>query len=454
MVGGKMLRVLGAGMLVALHPGTVVAQEGGPGEGGDDGAYEARVSPGEVTLEVRPAWEGGTLAFAIAANTHSVDLSAIDLSEAARLVVGGDTLAPESAGSLRGHHARASVRFRMPSRPGEFTLELRGVPDAPVRRLAWSSARETGPDSAGPGRLVAVGGINPGGLALLDARSLRVLRAVDGLEAVHGSAVDADGTRAYALNMSDASRAVTVVDVTTGEVERTVGLPGPGHHAVASRGGGGVYVAYGRMALDPGTPRGIAAVDPTTGEVRTVPTEGTPFYLAVGPDGHRLFAAVQGPGSGAGRVLEVALPSLEVSRGRELDGTPSHMVVSPDGRSLFVALMEGRVARLDVAALAVAGEGDAGPDAHAVETDRASDRVFVANRAAGTIIALEGETLRRIAERRVARLATHLTTLPDGRLVVSDGASRALVVVDPGTLEVLRRVELPFQPHQSSVSGR
>lgn len=41
---------------------------------------------------------------------------------------------------------------------------------------------------------------------------------------------------------------------------------------------------------------------------------------------------------------------------------------------------------------------------------------------------------------------------PAGRVLVSDDASRRLVVVDTSKLEVLDRIELPFQPHQSSIS--
>jgi YVTN family beta-propeller protein len=448
-------RWYGRAGLVALlvQPVGLAAQATGVGGGPADEGYETRTSPGEVTMEVRPAWGEGALAFAIVANTHSVDLSGIELADATRLIVADDTLAPDATGALRGHHARAAVRFRLPSRPERFSLEIRGVPDVPVRRLSWPGA-DTVASSAGPGRVVAVGGIGPGGLALLDAASLRVLRTVDGLEAVHGSAVDADGTRAYALNMADSARAVTVIDVATGEMERTVGLPGPGHHAAAGPQGGIVYVAYGRMALDPGTPRGIAAVDPATGRARTVSTGGTPFYLATDPEGGRLYAAVQGPESGAGRLLILELPSLEIERARELSGTPSHMVLSADGGSLFVALMEGRVLRLDVPGLTVRAEGEAGPDAHAVAVDGSSGRAFVANRGAGTLTVLDAGTLGRIDEVDVARLPTHLLALPDGRLLVSDGASKTLLALDPRTLEVLDRIKLPFQPHQSSVSGR
>lgn len=435
-----------------LLPLGLAAQDGDAGSGeAVRKQYITRTSPGEVTIEVRPFWDGATLGFEIAANTHSVEVEGIALDETLRLIVGDRTLEPIEAGRLRGHHARGEVRFGVTARPERFALEIRGVPDVPVRRLEWRDESHVRTAATGSGPLVAVGGIAPGGLAILHAGTLEVLRTVDGLQAVHGAAIDPEGGRAFAVNMADPERAVTIVDVATGEVERVVSLPGPGHHAAA--GEGVLYVAYGTMSPDAGTPRGIAVVDPRTGETRTLPTQGTPFYLAVAPHG-RLWAAVQGPEPGTGRVLGFETPGLSRVAEVEIAGTPSHLAAAADGTRLFVALVEGRVVQIDAARPGVVGEADTRPDAHAVALAGAPSRVFVANRGAGTVTVLDARTLARVDELRVAKLPTHLLTLPGDRLLVSDGASKSLVIVDPATLEVLDEVALPFQPHQSAASGR
>lgn len=99
--------------------------------------YETRTSPGQVSLDVTPRWEDGSLIFEISADTHSVDLGGVDLSRSVRLLRGDHAIEPSSAGSLAGHHARAEVVFELDARPEQFSLEVREIPDVPVRTLRW-----------------------------------------------------------------------------------------------------------------------------------------------------------------------------------------------------------------------------------------------------------------------------------------------------------------------------
>lgn len=105
-----------------------------------DSLYATRISEGEVTLEVRPRRSGGALVLQISANTHSMDLSTLDLADAVRLVVEGRDHAPTAATSLGGHHAVARVTFSsIPSPPPAFDVRIQGVPDVPQRTLSWGS---------------------------------------------------------------------------------------------------------------------------------------------------------------------------------------------------------------------------------------------------------------------------------------------------------------------------
>ncbi len=99
--------------------------------------YEVRTSPGQVSLEAQPEWRDGRLVVSLSANTHSVDLSTIELRESVRLVVGDLEYAPGESASLAGHHARAVLTFKVPWQPDAFTLRIRGVPDVPERVLQW-----------------------------------------------------------------------------------------------------------------------------------------------------------------------------------------------------------------------------------------------------------------------------------------------------------------------------
>lgn len=102
-----------------------------------DTTYASQSSPGQVALDVQPRWEAGAFIVDLRANTHSVDLSGVDLAASMRVVIGDTAIAPVEAGSLNGHHARASVTFDLPVRPIVFAIEIRNVPDVEVRRLEW-----------------------------------------------------------------------------------------------------------------------------------------------------------------------------------------------------------------------------------------------------------------------------------------------------------------------------
>lgn len=100
--------------------------------------YEAQESAGSVTLELQPRWSDGQFVLELSANTHSVDLASLDLAGDVRLVVGETEYAPVEAGSLSGHHSRATLTFEIPERPTEFHIMIQDVPDSPLRILSWA----------------------------------------------------------------------------------------------------------------------------------------------------------------------------------------------------------------------------------------------------------------------------------------------------------------------------
>jgi hypothetical protein len=102
-----------------------------------DTTYATQVSEGVVTLELSPRWEDTLLVIEIRANTHSVDLSAIDLSDQVRLIIDDQEVTPVEAGSLSGHHAQATLAFPLARRPTRFTLRIVDVPDVSPRVLSW-----------------------------------------------------------------------------------------------------------------------------------------------------------------------------------------------------------------------------------------------------------------------------------------------------------------------------
>ena len=118
----------------------------GPGDGHaasqpQDTTYVKQTSEGEVTLEVWPQWQDSVLVVQVTANTHSVDLSGVNLGEQIRLTVEHAEIVPTQAGSLGGHHAVATVVFPLEKRPDFFTIRIQNVPDVLLRILTWPAGR-------------------------------------------------------------------------------------------------------------------------------------------------------------------------------------------------------------------------------------------------------------------------------------------------------------------------
>lgn len=128
----RWMALLGALVLWYTGPDALRAQETDTGT-----AYKAQTSAGQVSLEARPEWRGGRLVVSLSANTHSVNLSTVDLAQSVRLVIGDQEFAPAEAGSLSGHHARATLVFQISAQPEAFQLRIRDVPDVEERVLEW-----------------------------------------------------------------------------------------------------------------------------------------------------------------------------------------------------------------------------------------------------------------------------------------------------------------------------
>ncbi len=115
-----------------------------------DSAYALLTSRGAVTLELQPRWEDGTLFIDVRADTHTVALDSMDLGARVRLIIGNDSIAPDRAGALSGHHSSTTLEFRRKRRPAEFTIEIRDVPDIALRTLTWPAGGSGGPGNDGP----------------------------------------------------------------------------------------------------------------------------------------------------------------------------------------------------------------------------------------------------------------------------------------------------------------
>lgn len=133
---------LGLGLtLAAVRPN---AAQTTPPASAQTPQFEEQVSPGAITLRVRPVLEDTVLVFEVGVDTHSGDLASLDLATAMRLRIGDREAVPTHATKLDGHHGTARVTFRMTEVPERFVLLIAGVGDDPARELEWPRRTSAG----------------------------------------------------------------------------------------------------------------------------------------------------------------------------------------------------------------------------------------------------------------------------------------------------------------------
>ena len=95
---------------------------------------------GDVSVELTPySLGGGQLKVKIAVNTHSVDISQIDLKQATLLEYNGKVVKPLSAPVLQGHHSNGELVFEVSEaeKLNSFVIKIKGIPQVQERAFTW-----------------------------------------------------------------------------------------------------------------------------------------------------------------------------------------------------------------------------------------------------------------------------------------------------------------------------
>lgn len=97
-----------------------------------------KTSEGEVSVELTPGkYSNGVFNVHYALNTHSVDMSTIDLQQQVTLVVDGKSYSPQNKPVLSGHHTSGELEFQVALKPDTFEIVVVNVSDVSERRFVW-----------------------------------------------------------------------------------------------------------------------------------------------------------------------------------------------------------------------------------------------------------------------------------------------------------------------------
>lgn len=101
-------------------------------------SLEEKLSSGSVNVGLLPESYGkGVLSVGYSFDTHSVELSAINLQAQVTLYMDGKEVKPSNSPSLSGHHAEGVLEFRVDEVVFPLRIVVLDVPDVAVREFVW-----------------------------------------------------------------------------------------------------------------------------------------------------------------------------------------------------------------------------------------------------------------------------------------------------------------------------
>ena len=318
--------------------------------------------------------------------------------------------------------------------------------------LLLAAAVLAGAAAASPTVYVPLGSGNQ--VIAVDAATDRITASYPGVDNPHGLAATPDGEYLVAGSMKETPPAagqpadaptsrLALIHPAHGHVMLTIPVAGWSHHIAIS--------PDGRYAVATHPTRGnISVVDLQSNQVvRTVATGPAPNYAVFGAAGRRLYVS----NSGNGTVSEIALPDWKVVRSLPAGPGPTHLALAPDGRTLFVANPgAGKVTAIDLAGGKVKQDWSFGGKLHGLDLGDDGRTLFVSVKDAQKLVALDTASgARRSIDLKPAPY--HLNTITGtGKLYLSSRSAPKIWVVDQKTLEVLAEITLPAgEGHQMAI---
>ena len=108
------------------------------GEAGFRSISTGTTDNGDISVELTPKGVvAGVLTVKASINTHSVDMSGLDLKKITTLEYDGKSISPTSAPPLNGHHINGDITFNVNGDIKAFTISIKGIPKVQERVFEW-----------------------------------------------------------------------------------------------------------------------------------------------------------------------------------------------------------------------------------------------------------------------------------------------------------------------------
>ncbi len=279
----------------------------------------------------------------------------------------------------------------------------------------------------------------------VDAATDRITTSYPGVENSHGLVATPDGEYLVAGSMTEAPTSASsppntpnsklfLVHPGHGHVMLTIPVSGWTHHQAITP--NGRYV----ISTHP-TRGGVSVVDMQTNQViKTIETGPAPNYSVVTRDGKRAFVS----NSGNGTVSQIDVSTWRVTHTLEAGPAPEHILLSSDERTLYsLNPRAGTVSEVSLATGKVVRAHKIGANLHGLDLGDDGRTLFISSVSENKLVALDPiDGAQR--ELTLSPAPYHLNTIRGtGKVYVSSRSDPLIWVVDQKSLKLLGTIVLP-----------
>jgi len=315
-----------------------------------------------------------------------------------------------------------------------------------------------------------------GKIEVVDAATGTIVNEYTGLEAVHGLAGTPDGqfliAGSYAErepgmaaapkpegvsaedhaahhmasdpNAADGPAMVSTVSILradTGELVRTVDVPGAVHHVTTSP--NGRFAAVTQPGDD-----AVSVIDLQTYEVTTVKTGSLPNYMVFSPDSSTLYVS----NAGEDNIAVISTEHWMVQSRLATGAAPEHMVISPDGAMLYVNNNDdGSVSAIALATGAMVATYPIGERLHGLDLVEDGSALLVAERDGDNVARVDLGT-GAVSKQAMGPSPYHMTTITGtGLAYVSSSDQAVMKIIRQDDLTKVGQIAIGDVGHQMVV---
>ncbi len=314
-------------------------------------------------------------------------------------------------------------------------------------------------------------------IAVIDAATDQIIGFINGLEAVHGLAGTPDGRFLIAGSYSERSTdmvpakpkgvsedehaahhkapsskiknsdmasvsTVSVVQISDGEIARTIDVPGAVHHVSVSPDGRYTVVTRPNEGE-------VSVIDLKNFEiVGNISTGDFPNYSVFSPDNKQLFVS----NAGAGTISVVNSENWTVDKIIPVGISPEHIVLSKDGERLFVNNVDdGTVSIVDTSSMEATSTIKIGSVLHGIDVSEDGTALFAAALGDDKIAKIDLVS-GSVQNTKLSPAPYHLATITGtGKIYVSSSDEAKIWVVNQKNLELIGQITIDGKGHQMVV---